>query len=526
MTPQLVDLNGDGHKDMITATFEGMVSLVEGSDKGWKKPVHIKDKKDSELRISFFWSEKEMNFLDWDRSTEDYENVEYQLLTSVAAVDWDADGDQDLLLGAKEGALYLCMNEGTSTKPEFSEKNLQVKIDDEPVVIAGGMTTPRVVDWDGDGKFDILCGSSRGGVYLLRNVGEEGKPAFAEKKKLVSRISGYQPHTGMPRGPSREFYFEVVDYDKDGDLDLLVGGISHKKPKAKRLNAEQKEQLAELEKKQSAIEEEMNAAMKALEGDDEAISDLMHSKEFLDLGSKMSSVMEEIQELKPRVKEVNSIWVFRNKKITDPNAEQRAKRLALAASEAEKNAGNEPEEMEAEEAFEPAEEDLESGESAEISKEELDRYSGKVAVDAPTAKNPVTYAARAFHFGTVEQNDMRIYAVMLKFRIHDGWKLYSKVPDGGANTAVSIAVEKADGLWFGNPWSRSPAKPSEKDSKLEVWKNECVFLKYVTADAGTDRTKPIKLSIEFQTCNEDLCRPVVSKTIEVMLEDKKPDGKK
>ena len=323
MTPQLVDLNADGHNDMIMATFEGMVSLVAGSEDGWQQPVHIVDKNDSNIRIAMYWDEEEMNYLNVDRSTSDYENVEQHHLTSVAAVDWDADGDYDLLLGDKTGALYLCLNEGSAAEPAFAESNLQVKVGDRPVNLMSGLATPRVVDWNGDGLFDILCGGWYGGVELLLNVGEEGEPKFDEVISLVSasiavevRSDGIvsENETGLPKGPMRAFHIETCDYDRDGDLDLLVGGIAYQKPKPRKLTEEEKEQLAELKEKHTAIQEEMNQAMEEVDlSDQEAVEKLYHSEEFLQKGQEMSELMEEIDEFEPGEKEVHLIWLYRNK---------------------------------------------------------------------------------------------------------------------------------------------------------------------------------------------------------------------
>ena len=71
MTPQLVDLNADGQQDMVVATFEGTAFLIEGSEDGWKKPQHIVDENDTNVRISMYWDMEEKEYCEVDRSTED-----------------------------------------------------------------------------------------------------------------------------------------------------------------------------------------------------------------------------------------------------------------------------------------------------------------------------------------------------------------------------------------------------------------------------------------------------------------------
>lgn len=73
MTPQLVDFNSDGHKDMIAATFEGTVFLIEGSPDGWKQPVHIKDVNGSNIRIQFYYDTDKGEYASVDRTNSGYE---------------------------------------------------------------------------------------------------------------------------------------------------------------------------------------------------------------------------------------------------------------------------------------------------------------------------------------------------------------------------------------------------------------------------------------------------------------------
>lgn len=343
MTPQLVDLNFDGHQDMVLATFEGTAFFIEGSAEGWKKPKHIVDKNDSNVRISMYYDMQENEYKNVDRSTSDYENVEEHHMTSIALIDWDEDGDQDLVLGAYEGALYLCMNEGTPAEPRFAETNEQIKANGKPLIVKGGLATPRIVDWNGDGLFDILCGGSHGGVYYYANTGAKGDPKFAEARTLIATtiqlmespgnmdadedaddavaksLSVYDYYNsmmvpvrdGLPTCPGTSFHIETVDYDGDGDLDLLVGAQSYFKQDQKTLTDEEKTELDSLNAKMEDVQARFT---ELLEGKDQDEMEVLYKTEkYQKLGDEMSEMYQRTEELHPEPKPANFIWLYRNK---------------------------------------------------------------------------------------------------------------------------------------------------------------------------------------------------------------------
>ncbi|MCK6478975.1 MAG: hypothetical protein L6R43_02150 [Planctomycetes bacterium] len=49
----------------------------------------------------------------------------------------------------------------------------------EPIDVEVGHATPNLLDWDGDGKRDLLVGQFGGGrLRFYRNVGRDDAPAF------------------------------------------------------------------------------------------------------------------------------------------------------------------------------------------------------------------------------------------------------------------------------------------------------------------------------------------------------------
>ncbi len=334
MTPQLVDFNLDGHKDMIAATFEGTVFLIEGSPEGWKQPVHIKDVNDSNVRIQLYYDTDKDEYASVDRTNSEYEVVGDGHCTSVTAVDWDRDSDLDLVLGSLEGAVYLCINEGTPAAPKFSGRNQQIFAGKKPLRVDGGLSNPLCVDWNKDGKFDLICGGYEGGVYYFENSGTLTQPSFKEAQILVDRTGTHeakvefvdqqesissqfvQGREGRPLGPMEKWHIDTVDYDQDGDLDILVGGLSTMQVAKPELNEAQQQELSKLVKEDKIVSGKINALFSALDAETEnqkAIEDMLASGEYEKLAAEEKRLKSQISTYKPEPIHFQYLWLYRNR---------------------------------------------------------------------------------------------------------------------------------------------------------------------------------------------------------------------
>ena len=100
-------------------------------------------------------------------------NLTDKICTRPFAVDWDGDGKLDLVVGNFRGTFFWFKGEG---KGKFSPKAQPILVDGKPLKIPGSHSDPFVIDINGDGALDIVSGSSDGGVYWAENVAGKGKP--------------------------------------------------------------------------------------------------------------------------------------------------------------------------------------------------------------------------------------------------------------------------------------------------------------------------------------------------------------
>jgi hypothetical protein len=87
-------------------------------------------------------------------------------ITNVTAADWDNDGDLDLIVGSSSSQVRVFWNNGDPTNPSFSNASYQVLISS-----GGSYRCPAHVDWDNDGDWDLVVGDYNGFVRLYRNQG-------------------------------------------------------------------------------------------------------------------------------------------------------------------------------------------------------------------------------------------------------------------------------------------------------------------------------------------------------------------
>ena len=141
--------------------------------------------------------------------------------------DWDGDGLGDLIVGQGGGygvgKVRVYLNEGTAGAPSFSSWFFAQSQGSDLTVPAMGCLGifPHVVDWDNDGKSDLLVGQANGKVRIFRNTNTDSEPMFDIGSFLQVGASGskYTMSVGYRATPS------VADWNNDGRKDVVSGGL-------------------------------------------------------------------------------------------------------------------------------------------------------------------------------------------------------------------------------------------------------------------------------------------------------------
>jgi hypothetical protein len=258
-----VDLNNDGYRDILSGSYSRMESSMAGlfqvlwgeKGGGFKQAAVLKG------------TDKEPLIIPIKDKSDMVENI----CTRPTAVDWNGDGKLDLVVGNFAGTFYVFTGEGNGKFKPKPEPLMGV--DGGRLKVKGHHGDPFMVDWDGDGDLDMVSGSSEGGVQWAENTGGKKTPALKDFKALIEPGRKYESGQLLSEEevtePGDSTRVWVDDFNADGKLDILVGDNITLISLAKGVTKE--EYPAKREKWQKALTAASEAMSKATGDDQQAV---------------------------------------------------------------------------------------------------------------------------------------------------------------------------------------------------------------------------------------------------------------
>ena len=129
-------------------------------------------------------------------------------------VDYNNNGKSDLLVGNENGSILYYRNQGSNETPHFLPPEVLEDMHGVPLAVEG-YSKPFMVDWDGDRRKDMLVGSSSGTISFYHNEGSDQHPLFSSPQFVTT---GDKPLAVVSHASPF-----VADWNGDGENDLLVG---------------------------------------------------------------------------------------------------------------------------------------------------------------------------------------------------------------------------------------------------------------------------------------------------------------
>ncbi len=211
-SPNFADFDGDGDLDLLCGEFLDGFTYFQNTGSR-KDPVYA--------------AAKRVQAADGNPLVMDL-----QMITPTC-IDWDRDGDLDIICGDEDGRVAFIEGSGAvkDDVPVFEKpRYFQQEAD---TLKFGALATPFAFDWDGDGDEDILCGNTAGYIGYFQNLGGGANPKWAAPElmtdpggKAIRILAG---PNGSIQGPCEAKWgyttLSVADWDGDGKPDVIANSI-------------------------------------------------------------------------------------------------------------------------------------------------------------------------------------------------------------------------------------------------------------------------------------------------------------
>lgn len=204
-----IDLDNDGDDDLLSAGFNTRFYIYKNIGTA-EKPRYAERRE----------------LLTFDL----HEISNPQQLNYARVVDWDHDGDSDIVFVGENTAMGFLENIAEPGSPAKFRQTVWLQ-QRNPPLDAGSLAIPAVADIDHDGDLDIIAGNSNPHLYLFENLGDQRKPFWGHRHRIEAGGSPIDLRPG-PSGSVQSRHEsdwgynnpDVADWDHDGLPDIIAQG--------------------------------------------------------------------------------------------------------------------------------------------------------------------------------------------------------------------------------------------------------------------------------------------------------------
>lgn len=245
VTPFSTDWDNDGDEDLICGNTAGHIGFIEnlggGEKPKWAKPVYLKADGETILILA------------GENGSIQGPAEQKWGYTTLSVADWNGDGLKDIIYNSIWGKVEWFENVGTKNQPKLSKsKPLEVEWtgqNPKPAwnwwnpegknLVTQWRTIPYAIDWNNNSLMDLIMLDHEGYLCFWERFKEKGKLKLKPGQRIFTAEENStftnqfeNDKNGLLRlntkeaGGSGRRKFCIVDWDRDGKLDILVNSIN------------------------------------------------------------------------------------------------------------------------------------------------------------------------------------------------------------------------------------------------------------------------------------------------------------